>query len=66
MPKKLEDQIAEATKKLATAEKALQTAMSALESGARADKKMITDVLQTAFRNVADAKSQLAETISRG
>ncbi len=51
--------IDEATTALAEAEKELEALMKALESGQRADKRMIGDVLRDAFSKLSLAKATL-------
>jgi guanylate kinase len=55
----LQQRITEAREHLAVAERELETALSELKVSDRADKKMISERLETAFAKLAAGKSNL-------
>ena len=55
----LQRRILDATENLARAEGALSVALKGLDGGKRADKRMVSEAVRTAFETLATARSQL-------
>jgi len=63
LPPEVQKRISDATSTLAEAEQALERAMREVATADRADKRMISEVLQSAFDKLAAAQAALAELI---
>jgi hypothetical protein len=63
LPPNVHRRLTEATALLAEAEKELETVMREIVSAERADKTIITEVVQSAFRKLATARTNLEEVL---
>ena len=63
IPTEVQHKITEATASLTAAERELEKAMREIASAERADKKIISEVLQTAFDKLEVARKHLDEVL---